>query len=207
MKLTQMDLELFAEKLASKEPAPGGGSVAAYSAVTGVALLEMVARLTTGKKKYAQHEELVLEIITEAGKLRKLLIGCVDEDTNAYNEVSNVFTMPKETDEEKSIRSEAMEKALKNATLVPLSVMGFCQKALEVAKTAVGTTNLSAASDLGVCALNLEAGLKGAMLNVLINLDGIKDEKFKEKIMNEATLTENQGTELANEIYNGVRKK
>ncbi|MCL2573163.1 MAG: cyclodeaminase/cyclohydrolase family protein [Defluviitaleaceae bacterium] len=180
MKLTDMKLHEFCAALASKEPAPGGGSASANMAAMGISLLGMVANLTVGKKKYAEHEELMQGIISEADKLREQLVEAIDRDTEAYNGVSAVFAMPKETDEEKVARSAAMQAALKVATQVPYEVMGLCHAALALAGKAVGKANSNAASDLGVAAHALQAGLHGAWMNVLINLGGLKDEEFAE---------------------------
>ena len=178
MKLTEMKLDEFCAALASKEPAPGGGSASANMAAMGAGLLAMVANLTLGKKKYAEHQELMQEIITEADSLRQRLTDAIDRDTEAYNGVSAVFAMPKETDDEKTARAAAMQTALKAATEVPYEVMELCQAAIMLAARAVGKANTNAASDLGVAAHSLLAGAHGAWMNVLINLGGIKDEVF-----------------------------
>ena len=178
MKLTEMKLTEFCAALASKEPAPGGGSASANIAAMGVGLLAMVANLTVGRKKYEEHQELMQEIITEADSLRLRLVDAVDRDTEAYNGVSAVFSMPKETDDEKAARAAAMQPALKAATEVPYEVMELCHASLTLASRAVGKANTNAASDLGVAAHSLLAGAHGAWMNVLINLGGIKDEDF-----------------------------
>ena len=114
--------------------------------------------------------------------------------------------MPKSTDEEKAARKEAMQKALKEATLVPYETMELCLQSLKVVKIGVGKTNTSAASDLGVASLNLKSAVQGAWLNVLINLAGIKDEAFvaEYKSKGEAILAE--ALPLADEIYNDILK-
>jgi formiminotetrahydrofolate cyclodeaminase len=178
MKLTEMKLTEFCTALASKEPAPGGGSASANMAAMGVGLLSMVANLTVGRKKYAQHQELMQEIITEADSLRLRLVDAIDRDTEAYKGVATVFSMPKETDDEKAARSAAMQAALKAATEVPYEVMELCQASLRLTEQAAGKANTNAASDLGVAAHSLLAGAHGAWMNVLINLGGIKDEEF-----------------------------
>jgi len=182
MKLTTMTLNEFCEALASKEPAPGGGSAAAMSAAMGVGLAVMVANLTIGKKKYAEFDELMQEVVFEASTLQRKLIEAIDRDTEAYNGVSAVFAVPKETDDEKAARTAAMQEALKSATLVPLEVMELCDAALRVVEKMLGKSNTNCASDLGVAALNLGAAATGAWMNVLINIGGIKDEAFVSKV-------------------------
>lgn len=185
MELTKMNLTDFCQALASKEPAPGGGSASAMMAAMGIGLTAMVANLTVGKKKYAEHDQLMRDIIAGAMALQNKLAAAIDRDTEAYNGVSAVFAMPKETDEDKAKRAAAMQEALKAATLVPFEVVELSAKALALTKQAVGCSNTNCASDLGVAALALNAGAKGAWMNVLINLGGIKDEGFVEKISGE----------------------
>lgn len=178
MKLTEYKLSEFVDVLAGSEPAPGGGSVSALAASLGSALTNMVCALTAGKKKYAEHEALALETSQKITALRARLMDKINEDTAVYNGVSAVFAMPKDTDVEKTARKDAMEAALKAATLVPFDVMGLCLEGLLLTSGIVGKSNPNTASDLGVAALCLGAGVKGAWLNVLINLSGIKDEGF-----------------------------
>jgi len=207
MKLTDMKLNEFCAAVASKEPAPGGGSVSAMMASMGIGLLGMVANLTVGRKKYAEHDELMQEIVTEAENLRQQLVDAIDRDTEAYNDVSAVFSMPKETDEEKTARAAAMQAALKAATQVPYEVMELCQASLILAARAVGKSNTNAASDLGVAAHGLVAGAHGAWMNVLINLGGIKDEAFvaAKRSGGEAIIAETK--KMAEAIVNHVMKE
>ena len=206
MKLTDMDLKAFAGKLASNEPVPGGGSAAAYTSAMGAGLIAMVAELTQGKKKYAEHDELMKDIIDEATDQRQRLLNCVDKDSEAYSEVSAVFKMPKNTDEEKAVRTEAMQKALKSAALVPLDVMAISLETLKTVQKAVGKSNHNAITDLGVAALNLEAGIKGAWFNVLINLGSIKDGKFLDECMKSGTAIDMEGEQISQDILEAVLK-
>ena len=206
MKLTEMKVNDFIDLLACDAPAPGGSSASALAGAMGVGLSKMVAALTTGKAKYAEHEDTVQEILSKAGALTEKLTAAIDRDTEAFDGVSAVFAMPKSTDEEKAARKEAMQKALKEATLVPYETMELCLQSLKVVKLGVGKTNTSAASDLGVASLNLKSAVQGAWLNVLINLAGIKDEAFvaEYKSKGEAILAE--ALPLADEIYNDILK-
>ncbi|MCL2853476.1 MAG: cyclodeaminase/cyclohydrolase family protein [Defluviitaleaceae bacterium] len=181
MKLVDQRIGDFIDVLASDAPAPGGGSAAALSSAMGIALTGMVAALTVDKPKYAEHDELTRRVLSEAESLRHGLTDAIDRDTEAFNGVSEVFSMPKSTDEEKAARKAAMQAALKSATAVPLEVMELSLKALELTAQAVGKSNANAASDLGVAALSLLAGVKSAWLNVLINLVGVADADFVER--------------------------
>ena len=204
MKLVDQRTGDFIEILASDAPAPGGGSAAALSAAMGAALTEMVAALTVGKPKYAEHAELTRSILSEAESLRLALTQAIDKDTEAFNGVSAVFTMPKSTDEEKTARKEAMQAALKAATLVPLEVMGLALDALKLTSLAVGTSNTNAASDLGVAVLSLLAGVKGAWLNVLINLAGVADANFVERHKTSGSEIVEKAESLSADVYNKI---
>ena len=204
MKLTELKINEFVDLVALNSPAPGGGSVAALAAANGVALLGMVARLTVGKKKYAAHEELMNEILEDADGLKQKLVALIDTDTEAFNKVSAVFSMPKETDEEKASRRKAMQEALKTAAEVPFEVMENCLEALKITYNAVGKSNTNAASDLGVAALGLGAGVKGAWLNVKINLMGIKDEVYVKEITEKGENLLASADNLAAKIYESI---
>ena len=177
-KLINLKVADFVNILASDVPAPGGGSAAALTGAMGAGLVNMVALLTLGRKKYEVHEALMKEIAKKTEELTAKLLVSVDRDTEAYKAVSAVFAMPKSTPEEKAARDAAMEEALKGAAIVPYEVMELCMASLRLAQKALGKSNTNAVSDLGVAALNLSAALKGAWLNVAANLEGIKDEIF-----------------------------
>ena len=204
MKLIDQQISNFVDLLASDSPAPGGGSAAALSATMGISLTRMVCALTIGKKKYADYEETAREISAEAETISAALLANIDRDTEAYNAVSAVFSMPKETDDEKTARKEAMQTALKQAAIVPFEVMQLCLGALLLTKKAVGRSNPNTASDLGVAALTLCAGLKGAWLNVLINISGIKDEAFVANYKQQGDSIVHEADDVANAIVNEI---
>lgn len=204
MKLTEMQVNEFINVLASDAPAPGGGSASALAGAMGVGLSKMVAALTLGKSKYADYQQTAQQIFDSADALTKQLTAGIDRDTEAFDGVSAVFAMPKSTDEEKAARKEAMQKALKEATLVPYSIMELCLESLKVVELGIGRTNTSAASDLGVAALNLKSAVQGAWLNVLINLGSIKDEDFVKEYRAKGEEILNQALPLADKIYNDI---
>ena len=135
--------------------------------------------------------------------MRDQLIEGIDRDTEAYSRVSAAFKMAKDTDEQKKARSEAIQKATAEATRVPYETMEICLKGLDITAEIVGRSNPNAASDLGVAALNLLAGLKGAYMNVMINLPGIKDEKIREEFDNAAGMVKEAEAKAA-DIYSKV---
>lgn len=177
MELAKMTVEAYIDQLGSNAPAPGGGSASALCGAQGAALVTMVAELTVGKEKYAEFEELCRRAIEEGSKLRQDLVAAIDKDTQAFNLVSVAFKLPKETEEEKAARRQAIADATLTATQVPFETLSLAKAALGVCALLVSKSNPNAASDLGVAALNLLSCAKGAWLNILINLGGVKDEE------------------------------
>lgn len=176
--LIKMTVEEFMAEVASAAPAPGGGSVSALAGAQAAALLAMYCKLTIGRAKYAEVEEMMQETLAEAEDLRTMLQSAVAEDTEAFNKVMAAFKLPKETAEEKSARGQAVQSALQAAAIVPLNVCECCLRLLLLIEAVVGKGNESAASDIGVANLQAFAGLTGAAYNVLINLNSIKDGEF-----------------------------
>ncbi len=203
MKLVDMTVRDYLDLLKSDAPAPGGGSVSALSAAQGVGLVAMVADLTIGREKYAEYEQVCKEAKEEALKLYEALVAAIDEDTEAFNKVSAAYKMPKDTDEQKAARSAAIRKANVGATQVPYETIKLCLAGLKVTETMVGKSNPNAASDLGVAALNLMSGIRGAWLNVKINLPGIKDEAAKAQFEKGAEMVD-EAYVLASRIYEEV---
>ena len=207
MKLADLTVNGFVEELASDSPAPGGGSAAALEGALGAALTAMVCTLTTvGKSKetYADYQEFVIETRAKASDLQARFVDVMDRDTEAFNVVSAAFGMPKATDEEKAARSAAIQKGLEGCTATPFEMMELCCKALEMTHELLGKTNDSAASDLGVAALSLRAGIQGAWLNVLINIGSLKNKELAAdyRAKGEAMLA--RALPLADKIYETV---
>ena len=204
MKLVEMHINDFIAVLGSDTPAPGGGSASALAAAQGIALTKMVTELTIGKKKYAEFEDEIELLKKKAKSLQEGLLRAIDEDTEAFNQVSAVFGLPKTTEEEKKARREAMQSALKGAAVTPFSMMEKIVDALKVTQAAVGKSNTNAASDLGVAALNLKAALQGAWLNVLINLASIKDEMFVRQYRKAGESLVEEGSKIADATYQQI---
>ena len=203
MKLVDLTVKDYLDVLKSDAPAPGGGSVSALSAAQGVGLVAMVADLTIGKEKYAEYDESCRAAKEKALSLYAQLVDGIDKDTEAFNKVSAAYKLPKDTDEQKAARSAAIRAANVGATEVPFETVRLCLEGLKITATIVGKSNPNAASDLGVAALNLLAGIKGAWLNVKINLPGIKDEELKARFEGGAELVA-EAEKLAKEIYEKV---
>ncbi|MEE9189501.1 MAG: glutamate formimidoyltransferase [Candidatus Neomarinimicrobiota bacterium] len=182
--LTGMKMEEFINELSTNSPAPGGGSVSALASGLGAALSSMVAALTHEKKgKSDKKSEMALQGMI-AQELKDRLILLVDEDTAAFNKVIEVNRLPSATKKEKKIKSESILKANKYAINVPLEVASLSLKVMEQARYLVENGNLNSVSDAGVAGEVAYAGLRGACLNVLINLSEISavDMEFAEKV-------------------------
>ena len=168
----------FLDKLASKSPEPGGGSVAALTGALGAALVSMVGNLTLGKEKYKDVQPQIEQLLKESEKLRHDMQDLIQKDTEAYGALSAVYKMPKATDEEKAARTVKMQEALKIACQVPFEI-GL--QSLAVAKLALRAAeigNVGAVSDAGVAVLLAQACAQSAALNVKINVNSIKDEAY-----------------------------
>lgn len=206
MKLTEMTVSSYIDLLNSDAPAPGGGSASALCGAQGAALVAMVAGLTIGKKKYEAEQELCTDIAKKASALKDALLLQVDKDTDAFNLVSAAFKLPKETDEQKAARGKAIADATLVATQVPFETMKICLDTLVCTKALIGHSNTNAASDLGVSALDLIACMKGAWLNVLINLGGLEDANKAAEYKKQGEKLVKEAQKLADEIYNDTLK-
>ncbi len=206
MKLAEMQVTEFVNLMASDAPAPGGGSAAALEGAVGAALTAMVCALTVGKKKYADVQDLAVESQKKAEELKARFVDVMDRDTEAFNAVSAVFAMPKDTDEQKAARKAAMQEALKGCTKTPFEMMQLACETLELTRSLVGRLNASAASDLGCSALSLRAAIQGAWLNVLINVSGINDEAFAAEYRKNGEALLAKALPLADEIYAEILK-
>jgi len=176
MKLGDYTVSGFSDLLASGAPAPGGGSAAALEAALGAGLVAMVCRLTVGKAQFEPHRNALLAIQERAEALRVALLEVMDRDTEAFLQVSGAFNLPKGSDEEKAARSAAIQQGLEACTRTPLEVMELAAEALELAASLPGRFNENSASDLGVAALSLQAALRGAWLNVCINVGSLRNQ-------------------------------
>jgi formiminotetrahydrofolate cyclodeaminase len=206
-KLTDKPTKSFLDELASSAPAPGGGSVAALSGALGAGLISMVCNLTLGKPKYATVQDDVAAILKKSESLRKELTDLLEEDVQAYTRLSQTMKMPRDTDEQKAARAALMDKALKAATDVPMRVAAACAAVMALCPPAAEKGNTNAVSDVGVGILMAEAGLRGAALNVLINLGFIKDERFVSESRRKLNSLLQGKPELRDEIYNLVVSK
>jgi formiminotetrahydrofolate cyclodeaminase len=168
--LTDLPVHEFLERLGSSDPVPGGGSAAALAAAMGAALVAMVAELTIGRPAYAEHEETIRKLRLDAIDRRLELLDLAQQDADAYDVVVRARHLPKESEAEKAARSSALEAAMLEAARIPLRAAVVASEVLDLAERIAPIGNKNAASDAGVAAQLAAAGLRGALLNVRINL-------------------------------------
>lgn len=207
MKLIDLKMNEYLDILLSDAPAPGGGSVSALAGAQAAALMGMVASLTIGKEKYADWQESAKAAKEQAESLYQRFAEAIDKDTEAFNLVAAAFKMPKETGAEKEARKKAIADGTLEATKVPFGVMEMATEGLKVAETMAGKSNPNAASDLGVAVLNLMTCMKGAWLNVKINLPGVKDEALAAKFKAEGEAMIKAGEEIAAKLYAQIEEE
>ncbi len=204
-------LKEYIEKVASKSPTPGGGSVSAAAASLGIALSTMVYNLTIGRKFYEEYTDDIKEEIQQGlsicNRLLAEYVKLIDEDTVAYDEVMKALKMPKDTEENKKIRSEALQKAYINAMNVPLKLARLCGEAFTPTMLIAEYGNPNAISDAAVGAILLYAAIEGAVLNVKVNLPYIKDKELAEKARIECDEILNKYKEVRDEVVNKVLNK
>jgi len=204
-------LEEYIKNVASGDPTPGGGSVSALVGSLGAALTSMVKNLTVGKKAYEElPDEIKRKISDNAKEIESLmedLKNIVDEDTKAFDKVMEALKLPKETEEQKAIRSKAIQDGYKVALEVPLRCAEKCLRVLELQDVFAEYGNVNAITDVGVGTLLAYAGLEGALFNVIINLNSIKDQEFKDKTSQKVENMLNEGKKLRDELLKVVYER
>ncbi len=171
-------IESYLADAAAKLPAPGGGSVSALAGALGATMAEMAANFTVGKKKFRDVEPEVQDILDQCDAGYRKLLELMDRDVEAYSIVDKAYAMPRNTDEAKAARTEAIQGALRVALSTPLETLRQCLALLRLLDRLVETANPNLISDVGVAAILLEAALRGAKMNVEINLAWLKDQDF-----------------------------
>jgi glutamate formiminotransferase / formiminotetrahydrofolate cyclodeaminase len=190
-KLVNLSLQAFANETASESPAPGGGSIAAYMGSLGISLATMVANLSAHKRDWDQRWKEFSDWAEKGQKIKDELLSLVDEDTNAFNKIMEAFSLPKSSDKEAKIRSEAIQNATKYATEVPLKTMILAYSSFPIIKAMAEIGNPNSISDAGVGALCARSAVIGAYMNVRINAAELKDEVFKKEILAKAEKIKN----------------
>ncbi len=206
-KLIDLELVEFANETASESPAPGGGSIAAYVGVLGVSLGTMVANLSSHKRGWDDKWE-EYSIWAEKGEAHKnKLLYLVDEDTKAFNKIMEGFRLPKDNDEEKAARKQALQDATKYAIEIPFQVLETSYQSMEVMKAMADSGLKSSISDAGVGALCARTAVMGAFLNVKINVSGLTDQAFVKDVLSKGEQIQRKAIELESEILKIVEAK
>lgn len=203
--LKDLTITEFLQQTASSEPLPGGGCTAALNAALAASLTEMVANLTIGRGEFEAVEDEMINIAETAAALRKKLQNEIDNDARAYREVLAAFTLPKNTEEEKNRRSDAIQQAFKTAATVPLGVARDALKIMDLAARAIAKGNQNAVTDGAVGVLVSRAAVLAATYNVKVNLGAIKDPDFVEALAREVEALEGQAIEKEKQILDPLK--
>ncbi len=205
--LLDYNLREFANELSVDSPAPGGGSTAALCGALSASLSSMVSNLTVGKKEYKNVQKDVKEIAVKAQSLKDEFLRAVDLDTIAFNKLMEAYRLPKKAEEQKQERDQAVEEALKEATLVPFGVLEKSIEALNLAREITLKGNKNSLSDAGVAGLTAQAAAEGAYYNIKINLPNLQDNEFKSKIKKQAVSLKKKAVKLGDELREIIEKE
>lgn len=198
--LADLAINEYLARTASGDPLPGGGSAAALNAALAAALIEMVANLTIGRKKFEGVDAEMRALALKAAELRAAAVADIDRDSKAYAQVLSAFQLPKTTDDEKARRGRAVEEAFKHAALVPLSVARKAAALMALGRSVIVKGNPNAASDAAAGVLAARMAARTAVYNVRINLGSIRDAAFTTELTREAERLEAEAESQEKEI-------
>lgn len=197
----------FLEVLASKAPVPGGGGAAAFGGAVGMALANMVGNLTVGKKKYAEVEDEVKELLAKGDQVIADLKDLVAKDAEVFEPLSKAYGLPKETPEQIAYKDEVMEKCAKEACGVPMEILRKAYEGIKITERVAQIGSLLVISDAGCGVVFLKAALQSAMMNVVINLGIIKDQEYVKSTKAEMDRLLADGCKVADETLALVMSK
>jgi formiminotetrahydrofolate cyclodeaminase len=200
-------IEQFVSDLASKEPVPGGGGASAVVAAIGTALGNMVGSLTIGKKKYADVQDDIIRLKTQADVLQADFLALATKDAEVFGPLSRAYGLPNGTDDEKAHKAQVMEAALRAACGVPLEIMQKCGEAIRLLEQFAEKGSAIAISDAGVGAACCLAALKGVSLNVYINTKAMSDRVYAAEINKKTAALLAEYTKLAETVYRSVEER
>ncbi|MGY8919087.1 MAG: glutamate formimidoyltransferase [Flavobacteriales bacterium] len=202
--LAKMNLIDFANKTSSESPAPGGGSISAYCGALGAALSTMVANLSANKRGWDDKWEFYSNCGEQSLGYQNKLVSLVDEDTLAFNKIMAAISLPKDSSEQKKIRSKALQNATKYAIEVPFQIMQTAFACLESIKCMAEFGNPNSISDAGVAVLCIRTAVMGAFLNVRINCKDLNDDKFVSQILEKGRVIVEETNKIESEILSLV---
>jgi methenyltetrahydrofolate cyclohydrolase len=200
-------IEIFLDDLASQKATPSGGSAAAVMGAMGAALVSMVCNLTIGKTQYRNFEEELKSVLSKAEDLRRDLTEMIEEDVQAFDAVMRAYGMPRLTKEETATRVQAIQTALKTATLVPMRCCRACREVITLSKVVAEKGNRNVVSDAGVAVVAGHAALRSAALNVFTNARAIKDRIFAEAQLAELEQLMSEAATATEAVYQVVKQK
>ena len=206
MKLVDKSCAEFTQVLSSKAAVPGGGGAAALVGGLGTALAGMVCNLTIGKKKYAEYEEEVKEILRKTEEVQENFLKMVDKDAENFLPLSKAYGMPTNTEEEKKEKARVLEEGLKTACEIPIQIVKTSYEAIKLHEALVDKGSKLAISDVGVGVQCLRTALISGQLNVIINISMIKDQEYVAKVKEETEKLVKEGTEIADIVYKKVEE-
>lgn len=197
----------YLERVASGEPTPGGGSVAALTAALGSSLVAMVANFTVGREKFKAQEDEVRAILEEEVRIRRELVDLVQEDAVAYAGVARAYRLPRSTAGEKEVRRKAVREALTQALRVPLRIMELSHACIRLAERLLERGNPNLISDVGVAASLSAAAMECGWLNVEINLASLRDDGVRSKTRTRMEPLLKGGREAAAAVWRKVEEE
>lgn len=206
MKLTDLTVKDFLNKVSGNDPVPGGGSVAALSGSIAASLAAMVCGLTIGKKGYEDVNVQMQQLQQQALGMKVRFVADIDADSEAYDKVFSCFRMPKGTDEEKAARSSAIQEATKHAALVPMQVARNACDLMDIIGEVALTGNRNAVTDACVAMMSARSAVLGALLNVRINLGSLKDATFVTQMQTLADELEEKAEEKEKKLLTKINQ-
>lgn len=196
-------LKEFSELSASKEPVPGGGGVSAYVGSLASALAEMVTNLTFGKKKYLEYTFELEQLRKELDIIRSNLLKCINKDAEAFKPLSEVYSLPKDTEG----YEEMMEECLKKAAEPPLLILKYCTRIVEIDERLAVIGSKISVSDAATSVMLAHGAMYGAYVNILVNTRLMKDREYAESVNDEAVKLLDEYSVMALNIYDDICKR
>lgn len=207
MSLSEKKFSEFIEALASKAPVPGGGGAAAMGGALGMALSNMVGNLTLGKKKYTGVQDEINALLEKGLKIIEELKTLADKDADAFEMLSRAYHLPADTPEEAKIKEETLEFCSKEACSPPLEIMRRSFEGIKITQRMGEIGTKVALSDVGCGVAFLKSALISGALNIIININTIKDEEFIRTISSEMDFLLEEGSKIADETLHLVMDK
>ena len=205
--LVEMKVTDFVDEVSRESPAPGGGSIAAFTGALGASLSSMVSNLTANKRGSEKVDDLLNDAADKCQEIKFALVKAIDDDTNAFNAYMDARRLPDKTDEEKKVKEEAMQNGLKQAVYVPLNTAQLSFQAIEIAEVVARNGNPASITDVGVGAQSAYTGVLGGIYNVLINLKDIQDKKFNDDMRKTCAELKDKAQKKLGDILSFVESK